>query len=91
MILPQISKRLIILLAVIACSSIANSAFAQASLKAAGSVTDDSGGPLAGAQVRLYSTDRILQTSSDKAGRFQFDRVPFGSYQFAATVVAGSA
>src|SRR4051812_42147629 len=81
MILPEISKRLIILLAAIWCGSIANSGFAQATFKAAGSVTDESGAPIGGARASLYSTDRILQTSSDTAGHFQFDRVPFGSYQ----------
>jgi hypothetical protein len=38
--------------------------------------------PIPGAEIRLYSLDRILQTTSDSSGRFKFDAVPTGKYEF---------
>ena len=68
--------------------SLATSAFAQTGLKADGLVTYEDDRPFANAQVTLYSLDRILQTTSDVRGHFQFDRVPFGVYQLVATAPA---
>jgi len=75
----EASKCAIILLGLILIGS--SSAFAQTTLKAVGSVADEFGAPINKAQVSLYSPDRILQTTSDAAGHFQFDRIPPGVYQ----------
>lgn len=77
--LLKASKSAIILLGLIMIGS--SSAFGQTTLKASGSVIDEFGTPLKKAQVSLYSPDRILQTTSDAAGHFQFDRVPLGVYE----------
>ena len=79
--LLETSKHTFILLGLILMGSIASSALAQTTLKTSGSVTDEFGVPLNKAQISLYSPDRILQTTSDAAGHFQFDRVPFGVYE----------
>src|SRR6266536_5618159 len=62
--------------------SIAASSRGQASISVAGSVSDPSSAPIPGARVTLYSLDRILQTKSDSLGRFNFDAVPTGKYEF---------
>jgi len=62
--------------------SIAASARVQASISVTGSVSDPNSAPIAGAQISLYSLDRILQTKSDSLGRFKFDAVPTGKYEF---------
>jgi hypothetical protein len=62
--------------------SIAASARGQASISVTGSVSDQASAPIAGAQISLYSLDRILQTKSDSLGRFKFDAVPIGKYEF---------
>ena len=81
MVLLKALKHAIILGGLILTGSMASSAFGQTTLKAGGSVTDEGGAPFVKAQVSLYSPDRILQTTSDAAGHFQFDRIPFGVYE----------
>lgn len=44
-------------------------------------MTDWTSSPVEGATVRLYSLDRILQTKSDKAGRFELTNLPAGNYE----------
>ncbi|HMH41948.1 MAG TPA: carboxypeptidase-like regulatory domain-containing protein [Pyrinomonadaceae bacterium] len=68
---------LLILVAMIAIST-----RGQSPLRAIGSVTDGFSGPIAGAHITLYSLDRILQATSDTAGRYQFDGLPTGVYEF---------
>ena len=62
--------------------SIAASARGQASISVTGSVSDPSSTPIPDAHISLYSLDRILQTKSDSSGRFKFDAVPTGKYEF---------
>jgi hypothetical protein len=45
-------------------------------------VSDPNSAPIPDARVTLYSLDRILQTKSDSSGRFKFDAVPTGKYEF---------
>jgi hypothetical protein len=45
-------------------------------------VSDPNSAPIPDARVTLYSLDRILQTKSDSSGRFEFDAVPTGKYEF---------
>jgi Carboxypeptidase regulatory-like domain len=67
---------LILIISVVASTS------GQAAVRVTGSVTDPLSMPIPGADVRLYSLDRILQTTSDSSGRFKFDAVPTGTYEF---------
>lgn len=46
-----------------------------------GAATND---PISDARVRLYSIERMLETKSDKAGRFVFRSVPSGEYNLEA-------
>lgn len=62
--------------------SIAAPARAQTSISVTGSVSDPQSAPIPDAQITLYSLDRILQTKSDSKGRFKFDAVPTGKYEF---------
>ncbi|HBB95154.1 MAG TPA: hypothetical protein DC054_07160 [Blastocatellia bacterium] len=62
--------------------SIAASTRGQASISVTGSVSDPQSAPIPDARVTLYSLDRILQTKSDSSGRFKFDAVPIGKYEF---------
>ncbi|HEY0347311.1 MAG TPA: carboxypeptidase-like regulatory domain-containing protein, partial [Pyrinomonadaceae bacterium] len=62
--------------------SIAASTRGQASISVTGSVSDQNSAPIPDARVTLYSLDRILQTKSDSSGRFKFDAVPTGKYEF---------
>ena len=54
---------------------------AQSAWRAVGSVTDQQSAPIRDARISLYSVDRVLQTTSDSSGHFQFDPLPFGTYQ----------
>lgn len=67
----------------------ATAALAQSAAHLSGVITDMTGGEprgaIAEATVRLYSTDRILQTRSDQQGKFAFARVPPGTYILEAT------
>ena len=62
--------------------SIAASTRGQRSISVTGSVSDPNSAPIPDARVSLYSLDRILQTKSDSKGRFKFDAVPTGKYEF---------
>lgn len=62
--------------------TIAGSTQGQESIKLSGSVSDRLSAPIPGARISLYSLDRILQTTSDASGRFRFDSVPAGKYEF---------
>ncbi|HYV25293.1 MAG TPA: carboxypeptidase-like regulatory domain-containing protein [Pyrinomonadaceae bacterium] len=62
--------------------SIVASTPGQAAHGVTGSVTDPLSVPIPGAEIRLYSLERILQTTSDSSGRFEFDAVPNGKYEF---------
>jgi hypothetical protein len=58
------------------------STLGQEPIKVTGSVTDPNSAPIPGAHISLYSLDRILQTTSDSSGHFQFNAVPAGKYEF---------
>jgi carboxypeptidase family protein len=73
-ILPFVSLILII--------TIVASTPGQEPIKVTGSVTDPNSAPIPGARITLYSLDRILQTTSDSSGHFQFNAVPSGKYEF---------
>jgi Carboxypeptidase regulatory-like domain len=49
-----------------------------------GVVTDQLGAAASDVLVSLYSSDRVLQTKSDKRGRFEFVDAPSGTYEFEA-------
>jgi hypothetical protein len=50
-----------------------------------GVVTDEFANLIAGANIRLYSLDRILQTKSDASGHFRLSSVPVGTYELEVT------
>jgi vitamin B12 transporter len=55
--------------------------FAQAAGAIRGTVTDENGGKIAGAQVVMNSTSGVrLNTSTDEAGNFEFENIRSGSY-----------
>jgi Carboxypeptidase regulatory-like domain len=62
--------------------SIVTSTPGQEGVRVTGSVSDQLSFPIPGADITLYSLDRILQTTSDSSGRFKFDAVPAGKYEF---------
>jgi len=62
--------------------SIAASTRGQEPIKVTGSATDPGSTMIPGARITLYSFDRILQTTSDLSGHFQFNAVPSGKYEF---------
>jgi hypothetical protein len=76
------SKTIVSFISLILLVSIAASARGQASISVTGSVSDPNSAPIPDARVTLYSLDRILQTKSDSSGRFKFDAVPTGKYEF---------
>jgi len=82
MTLPERSKTIIPFASLVLIISIAASIRAQKPITVIGSVADQNSAPIAGAHVTLYSLDRILQTTSDSSGRYQFDAVPAGTYEF---------
>jgi hypothetical protein len=76
------SKTTVSFFSLILIISIAASTRGQASISVTGSVSDQNSAPIPDARVTLYSLDRILQTKSDSSGRFKFDAVPTGKYEF---------
>ena len=56
---------------------------AVAIAQVAGRVTDPSGAPVAGAQVRIVETGKqqVHTTASDDQGRYTFPNLPIGSYR----------
>ena len=80
--LPVPPRTITAFISLILIISIAASARGQASISVTGSVSDQLSAPIAGAHISLYSLDRILQTKSDSSGRFKFDAVPTGKYEF---------
>jgi hypothetical protein len=84
--LPKRSKSAIPLFSLIVIITIIASARGQGSIKVTGSVSDPLSVPIPGAHINLYSLDRILQTTSDSSGRFRFDAVPAGNYEFEVLV-----
>jgi hypothetical protein len=76
------SKAIISFFSLILIISIVASTPGQESVGVTGSVSDPLSIPIPGADIRLYSLDRILQTTSDSSGRFRFDAVPTGKYEF---------
>ena len=54
---------------------------AQSPVKVIGLVVDPNSAPIPAALIRLYSFDRILQTTSASSGHFQFDALPPGAYE----------
>ena len=80
--LPVPSRTITAFISLILIVSIAASARGQASISVTGSVSDPNSAPIPDARVTLYSLDRILQTKSDSSGRFKFDAVPTGKYEF---------
>src|ERR687892_308663 len=67
--------------AVIFSLTISVSVFAQGNGGISGTVTDDNGAKVAGAQVVLTSSNGVhLNTSTDQGGEFEFKNVRSGSY-----------
>ena len=62
--------------------SIVTSTPGQEAVRVTGSVSDPLSNPIPGADISLFSLDRILQTTSDSSGHFTFDVVPTGKYEF---------
>src|SRR5262249_17576761 len=54
----------------------------QGSINVTGAVYDPNSAPIPGARITLYCVDRILQTTSDSSGQFQFNAVPVEKYEF---------
>jgi hypothetical protein len=79
--LPGIRYPPIVLLSLMLMIWVAVIVHSQSSPKLVGSVADQLSVPIPGARISLYSIDRILQTTSDLSGRFQFESVPLGTYQ----------
>ncbi len=87
--LPR-SKIIIAFASVLLLSSILTATQAQdtgkvkgvVSVTVVGIIGDQASAPIPGAQVSLYSLDRILQTTSDSSGHFEFEAVPAGAYEF---------
>ena len=52
------------------------------SVKVVGMVTDPQSAVVPDAHISLYSLDRILQTTSDSSGHFEFKDVAVGTYEF---------
>ena len=68
-------------IAIIFTLSMAASAFAQDAGAIKGTVTDENGGKVAGAQVILSSSTRVqLNTSTDESGTFEYKNLRSGSY-----------
>jgi type 1 fimbria pilin len=86
--LPERSKTIVTFASIVLISSIVVSIHAQQSISGtvsvSGEVTDPQSAAIRGARISLYSLDRILQTTSDSSGRFQFNAVPAGKYEFEA-------
>ena len=83
------SKRFVVLLLTsIVCLCAVSSTDSQSAVKVAGSVNDEAHAPITRAQVTLYSLDRILRAGVDSEGRFRFDNVPPGVYEFEASAGA---
>ena len=89
MTLPR-SKTISVFASVLLITSIFTSSQAQDSVKVAGTVsvtvvdmvTDPVSALVPGAHISLYSLDRVLQTTSDSAGHFEFKAVAPGTYEF---------
>ncbi len=72
------SKRLLIVVFVL---TIATNIFAQGTEGVSGTVVDENGAKVAGAQVVLRSSSGVyLATATDQAGAFKFERLRSGSY-----------
>jgi hypothetical protein len=76
------SRTITCLFSLILIVSIGSATPGQEAHSVTGSVSDQLGVPIPGADIRLYSLDRILQTTSDSSGRFKFNAVPAGTYEF---------
>jgi hypothetical protein len=57
----------------------------RADARLTGSVNDSLGAVVSRASVRLFSSERFLETTADEGGKFTFGRVPSGSYELQAT------
>jgi hypothetical protein len=85
--LPQ-SKTKIAFASVLLITSVFTSSQAQDSVKGivlvkvVGIIGDQTSALVPGAHVSLYSLDRILQTTSDSSGYFEFEAVAAGTYEF---------
>jgi len=87
--LPQ-AKATIAFASVFLITSVFTSSQAQDSVKVAGMVSvtvvgvigDQTSALIPGAHISLYSLDRILQTTSDSSGHFEFEAVAPGTYEF---------
>ena len=82
----ELSRTILAFLGLIFIVCVAAPARAQDSVSINGSVSDQWFVPIPGAHVTLYSLERIMQTTSDASGRFGFDSVPVGQYEFEVVV-----
>ena len=78
------SKAAVHIIGLILLVSYVVSVQAQSPVKVIGSVVDPKSAPIPGVRIGLYSFDRILQTTSDSSGHFQFDALPAGTYELEA-------
>ena len=75
-------RRLLLFAAFLLIVSLAETAVnAQQGAQLSGAVTDNFSVPIRRATVRLFSSDRVLQTNSDAAGHFRLANVPTGKYE----------
>jgi carboxypeptidase family protein len=61
------------------------SAASQEGGEISGIVRDEFSSFIAGANIRLYSFERVLQTKADATGHFQLSNVPVGTYELEVT------
>ena len=73
--------RQIVFTFMILTSLLAHSALAQVSITVTGTVTDRSGGVLAGATVRASADGRLVSTMTEPDGRYRLDLPSEGGYR----------
>jgi hypothetical protein len=80
----------LVALAAVLVAAVASRAFAQSSEgSVGGTVRDDSGAVVSGANVRLAGEAGTLQAQTAADGTYQISGVPYGTYRFTATTSAG--
>lgn len=75
---PQIISLVLILVSVLASTPIAHS---QSGVSLSGDVTDQTGAPISGASIRLYSTKGTSETRVGSDAEFEFTDLDMGKYE----------